>query len=82
MNRGVPELLDEVGRSSRPLGAGAWPEIGLAEQVHAIIVDGQLLGTVNCLDKENYFTLEKINELEKIKLPAISCFLLNLIKKT
>ena len=47
-----------------------------------IIVDGQLLGTVNCLDEENYFTLEKIKELEKIRLPAISCFLLNLLKKT
>ena len=47
-----------------------------------IIVDGQLLGTVNCLYEENYFTLEKIKELEKIILPAISCFLLNLLKKT
>ena len=47
-----------------------------------IVVDGELLGTVNCLDEENYFTLEKIKELEKIRLPAISCFLLNLLKKT
>ena len=47
-----------------------------------IIVDGKLLGTVNCLDEENYFTSEKIKELENIKLPAISCFLLNLLKKT
>ena len=46
-----------------------------------IIVDGQLLGTVNCLDEKNYFTAKKIKELEKIKLPAISCFLLNRLKK-
>ena len=30
-----------------------------------IIVDGKLLGTVNCLDEENYFTSEKIKELGK-----------------
>ena len=46
-----------------------------------IIVDGQLLGTVNCLDVKNYFTAKKIKELENIKLPAISCFLLNRLKK-
>jgi len=46
-----------------------------------IIVDGQLLGTVNCLDEKNYFTAKKIKELENIKLPAISCFLLYLLRK-
>jgi len=46
-----------------------------------IVLDGKVLGTVNCLDEENYFTSEKIKELEKIKLPAITCFLLNLLKK-
>jgi|TARA_B110000967_G_C18880947_1_gene561031 hypothetical protein len=46
-----------------------------------IIVDGKLLGTVNCLDEKNYFSTKKIKELEKIKLPAITCFLLNLLKK-
>ena len=46
-----------------------------------IITDGKLLGTVNCLDVKNYFTAKKIKELENIKLPAISCFLLYLLRK-
>ena len=46
-----------------------------------IIVDGKLLGTVNCCDEINYFSAKKIKELEKIKLPAIACFLLNLLKQ-
>ena len=33
-------------------------------------------------DSQRKNFIEKINELEKIKLPAISCFLLNLLKKT
>ncbi len=46
-----------------------------------IVLDGKILGTVNCLDKENYFTSKKVKELEQIKLPALACFLLNLFKK-
>ena len=46
-----------------------------------IVLDGKLLGTVNCLDEENYFTTKKVKELEQIKLPALACFLLNLFKK-
>ena len=46
-----------------------------------IITDGKLLGTVNCLDVKNYFTAKKIKELENIKLPAISCLLLYLLRK-
>ena len=46
-----------------------------------IITDGKLLGTVNCLDVKNYFTAKKIKELENIKLPAISCFFLYLLRK-
>ncbi len=46
-----------------------------------IVLDGKLLGTVNCLDEENYFSSEKVKELEQIKLPALACFLLNLFKK-
>ena len=42
-----------------------------------VVVDGTLLGTVNCLHEENYFTSEKIKDLEQIKLPAVACFLLN-----
>jgi len=46
-----------------------------------IVLDGKLLGTVNFLDEENYFTSKKVKELEQIKLPALACFLLNLFKK-
>jgi hypothetical protein len=42
-----------------------------------VVVDGTLLGTVNCLHEENYFTSAKIKDLEQIKLPAAACFLLN-----
>lgn len=45
-----------------------------------VIVDGNLLGTMNCLHEENYFTTRKINELANFKLPALACFLLNSLK--
>lgn len=45
-----------------------------------IIVEGNLIGTMNCLHEENYFTSEKIKELEHFKLPALACFLLNSLK--
>jgi hypothetical protein len=46
-----------------------------------IVQDGNLLGTVNCLDEENYFTTRRVKKLEQIKPLALACFLLNPFNK-
>jgi hypothetical protein len=40
-------------------------------------VDGEVIGTVNCLHEAGFYTPDKIEASEALKLPAAACFLLN-----
>jgi hypothetical protein len=40
-------------------------------------IDGEVVGTVNCLHGAGFYTPEKIAAAEALKLPAAVCFLLN-----
>lgn len=42
-----------------------------------IIVDGAVIGTVNCLHEEGYYTEERVKAAEQIKLPAAACMMLH-----
>jgi len=44
-----------------------------------IVVGDNLLGTVNCLHRENYYTADRVEKFDNIKLAAITCFLLHLL---
>lgn len=41
-----------------------------------IVVAGKLLGTVNCLHSEHYFTQERVSAIETLNLNAAACFML------
>lgn len=42
-----------------------------------IIVGGQVLGTINCLHEAGFYTREKVEAAEALKLPGTVCLLLN-----
>ena len=42
-----------------------------------IEVAGEVVGTVNCLHEAGFYTPEKVEAAEALKLPAATCFLLN-----
>jgi hypothetical protein len=39
-------------------------------------IDGEVVGTINCLHEAGFYTPEKIEAAEALKLPAAVCFLL------
>ncbi|MCB1444875.1 MAG: GAF domain-containing protein [Rhizobiaceae bacterium] len=41
-----------------------------------IIVDGAVIGTINCLHDEGYYTEERVRAAEGLKLPAAACMML------
>ncbi|MCC5973319.1 MAG: GAF domain-containing protein [Rubellimicrobium sp.] len=45
------------------------------------IVDGRVLGTVNCLDAAGHFTPERLAQAEALRLPATAVFLHHLLHR-
>jgi hypothetical protein len=41
-----------------------------------IVVDGEVLGTINCLHEAGFYTEEKVEAAEALKLPGAACLLL------
>lgn len=42
-----------------------------------IIVDGTVIGTINCLHEEGYYTEERVRAADQLKLPAVACMMLH-----
>jgi len=42
-----------------------------------IIVGGDVIGTVNCLHEEGYYTAERVRAADQLKLPAAACMMLH-----
>ena len=42
-----------------------------------IVVAGEVLGTINCLHEAGYYTAERVEAAEALKLPGAVCLLLN-----
>ena len=42
-----------------------------------IVIDGEVLGTINCLHEAGFYTAEKVKAAEALKLPGAVCLLLN-----
>jgi hypothetical protein len=42
-----------------------------------IVVDGEMLGTINCLHEAGFYTEEKTAAAEGLKIPGAACILLN-----
>ena len=42
-----------------------------------IVVGGEVLGTINCLHEAGFYTPEKVDAAEALKLPGAVCLLLN-----
>ena len=42
-----------------------------------IIIDGDVIGTINCLHEEGYYTEERVKAADQLKLPAAACMLLH-----
>ena len=42
-----------------------------------IVVDGQVIGTLNCLHEKGFYTEEKLQAAEALKLPGAVCMLLH-----
>ena len=42
-----------------------------------IVVDGEVLGTINCLHEAGFYTDDKVAAAEALKLPGAVCLLLN-----
>lgn len=42
-----------------------------------IVVGGEVLGTINCLHEAGFYTAEKVEAAEALKLPGAVCLLLN-----
>jgi GAF domain-containing protein len=42
-----------------------------------IVVGGRVLGTINCLHESGFYTKEKVEAAEALKLPGAVCLLLN-----
>ena len=47
-----------------------------------IIVGGEVLGTINCLHEAGYYTPERVEAAEALKLPGAVCLLLNRLNET
>jgi GAF domain-containing protein len=46
-----------------------------------IIVDGEVIGTINCLHERGYYTEERVRAAEALKLPGAVCMLLHAQQK-
>ncbi|MGV8831617.1 MAG: GAF domain-containing protein [Devosia sp.] len=44
-----------------------------------IIIDGDVIGTINCLHQAGYYTPERVAASDALKLPGAACLLLNRI---
>ena len=42
-----------------------------------IIVDGLVIGTINCLHEEGFYTEERVKAADQLKLPAAACMMLH-----
>ena len=42
-----------------------------------IVVDGDVLGTINCLHEASFYTPERVAAADALKLPGAACLLLN-----
>lgn len=42
-----------------------------------ILIDGEVAGTINCLDVAGYYTPERVAAAEALKLPGLACLLLH-----
>jgi hypothetical protein len=42
-----------------------------------ILLDGEVAGTINCLDVAGHYTPERVAAAEALKLPGLVCLLLN-----
>ena len=42
-----------------------------------IIVDGAVIGTINCLHEEGYYTEARVKAADQLKLPAAACMMLH-----
>jgi GAF domain-containing protein len=52
--------------------------LGLESVINVpIIVDGAVIGTINCLHEEGYFTQERVKAADQLKLPAAACMMLH-----
>ena len=72
----VANNLDEISRVFNDFEL--IKSLGCKSVVNVPIVVGEsLLGTVNCLHRENYYTSDRVEKFDNIKLPAIACFLLH-----
>jgi hypothetical protein len=47
-----------------------------------IVVDDEIIGTINCLNEAGYYSQDRLQAAEALKLPAAACLLLhNNLKK-
>jgi GAF domain-containing protein len=52
--------------------------LGLESVINVpIIVNGAVIGTINCLHEEGYFTEERVKAADQLKLPAAACMMLH-----
>jgi hypothetical protein len=45
-----------------------------------ITIGGKVMGTINCLHEAGYYTRERVEASEALKLPGAVCLLLNELK--
>jgi GAF domain-containing protein len=64
--------------------AGVFPDYELIQSLGCesvinvpIEIDGEVVGTINCLHEADFYTPDRIAAAEALKLPAAACFLLN-----
>ncbi|WP_159587253.1 GAF domain-containing protein [Chelativorans xinjiangense] len=51
--------------------------LGCASVINVpVVIGGEVAGTINCLHEEGFYTQEKIEAAERLKLPGAACFLL------
>ena len=42
-----------------------------------VVIDGAVLGTINCLHEAGFYTPDRVEAAEALKLPGLACLLLN-----
>ena len=42
-----------------------------------VVIDGEVLGTINCLDRAGHYTPDRVAAAEALRLPGAAAFLLN-----
>lgn len=42
-----------------------------------VVVGGEVIGTLNCLDRAGHYTAERVKAADRLKLPGAAAFLLN-----